>query len=77
LAPEPVVAPQPVPAPEEPEVEAPVAEEPEVEAPAEVAVAVAEASPDLVAAEVLVVVVAEPDTAPEDGVEAGVGEDER
>jgi hypothetical protein len=63
---------------EEAEVEAPGAAEPEVAAPEEVAVAeVAEALRDQDDAEVLLVDVAEPETAPEAGVEAGVGEDER
>jgi N utilization substance protein A len=76
--PDPVVAVEPMPDVEEAEVEAPGAAEPEVAAPEEVAVAeVAEALRDQDDAEVLLVDVAEPETAPEAGVEAGVGEDER
>ncbi|MEX0666803.1 MAG: transcription termination factor NusA, partial [Acidimicrobiia bacterium] len=66
--PDAVVAPEPVVVPDASEVEAPVSEPEDV--------AVAEAAPDVVEADVLVADVAEPETAPDNGVEAGVGEDE-
>jgi N utilization substance protein A len=76
--PDPVVVAEPMPHVEEAEVEAPIAEEPQVAASEEAAVAeVTEALPDPADPEVLLVDVAEPETAPEAGVEAGVGEDER
>jgi N utilization substance protein A len=76
--PDPVVVAEPMPDVEEAEVEAPIAEEPQVAASEEAAVAeVTEALPDPADPEVLLVDVAEPETAPEAGVEAGVGEDER
>jgi N utilization substance protein A len=72
--PDAVVVPEPVVVPDASEVEAPISEAPG-DAPKDVHVA--EAAPDPVEADVLVADVVEPETAPADGVEAGVGEDER
>jgi N utilization substance protein A len=60
--PEAVVAPEPVEVADGAEVEAPESEE---------------ASPELVDADIPVADAVEPETAPDEGVEAGVGEDER